>query len=619
VNLKLTFPGAAAGGDLEGRNPSPAKSNFFLGGSARWRSGVPAFGSVRWGGLYPGIALRVRGLDGEMAIAIEAGPGADLRRIRLRVEGADRLVEHADGSLVATTAVGDVALPRFLLNGRTVPIRAAGAPLARAGDGPPRSSPPASTAPGLGYGTYLGAGQDDLAWRVALGRDGSIYVAGQTFSPGFPTTPGAFDTTYNNGQFGGDAFVSRLDPTGATLVYSTFLGGSDTDWAAAVALGPGGVVYVAGYTYARDFPTTPGSYSPAFNGGCCDGFVTELTADGSALVFSTYLGGDSFEDIGGMALGHGGTVFVTGQTLSADFPTTPGAFDRVINNNGLELYTDAWVASLSPDGSRLTYGSFLGGTYNDYGHAVAITSTSDVYVAGQTASLDFPTTVGAVQRQLGGHDDGFVTRLHAGPGGVPFSTYLGGTDEDDVRAMVVGKDGDAYVTGPTASPNFPVTPGSYDPTINSFIFSDAFATRVDATGTSLTYSTFLGGNDSDFGEDLTLAPDGSLWLTGTTYSNNFPHTSNAYDPTLGGPADAFLAGLDPTGSSLVYSSFLGGTARVIDSGFGILRVPGQAAFYVSGETFSTDFPTTPGAYDTTYNGGFDGFLASIGVGGGPPP
>lgn len=461
-------------------------------------------------------------------------------------------------------------------------------------------------------GTYLGGRQDDYAAAVARGQDGSIYVVGQTFSPGFPVTPGAFDTTYNAGRFGGDVFVSELSPDGSKLVWSTFLGGTDTDAPAAIAVGPNGQVYVAGFTYATDFPTTPGSYSPSFNGGCCDGFITELTPDGGGLVFSTFLGGDSVDEIGAMAVGRDGTIHVTGETMSADFPTTANAYDRQINDDGQELSSDAFVAELAPDGTGLAHSTFLGGQYNDWGNAIAVGLHGLEYATGFAQSRDFPTTAGAFQPGFGsGNNDAFVSVVSPTGRRLLWSTYLGGGDDDEGDGLAVGPSGSAYVTGSTSSAAFPVTPGAYDTTINSFVFSDAFAVKLSPDGAAETYGTFTGGVDTDVGSAEAVGSNGSASIVGTTYSGDFPTTPGALSSSMGGPADAFVIRVSPSGSSLSYGTFLGGTAGVIDAGFA-LRSLGPRALDVVGETHSGDFPVTTGAYDTTFNGGFDAFIATIG-------
>ncbi len=618
VSLRLTLVGMGPEASPVGADRRPTEVNYLLGADrSRWRTAVPTFGSVRWPAAYPGVSLALGGEDGRLAIRVDGGGVAGLTRVRIRIEGA-RAVVSADGSLVARTAVGDVELPQVLFDGDgTVPsIRGSTASFAPRSAAVPTGTRPAGAIEPprtrLLLGTFLGGADDDYGSEVATGPDGSIFVAGQTLSNDFPTSPGAFDTSYNSGSFGGDVFVSKLDPTGSTLIYSTFLGGSDTDAVSAIAVGSEGGVVVAGYTYAQDFPTTARAFEPAFGGGCCDGFVTKLNASGRKLVYSTFLGGDSFDQVTGMALGADRSVYVTGETLSADFPTAPSAFDGTINEDGDELYADAFVARLDTKARALLAGSFLGGKYNDAAEAIAVNASGSAYVAGVTQSPNFPTTRKAFDRSFngGGSGDAFVTRIGAGAFGLRFSTFLGGGDDDEARAIAVGANGSVYAVGITSSPDFPVSTGAFDTSLNSFPFSDVFATELDARGRSLSYGTFLGGGDSDIAGDVALGTDGSLTIVGTTYSDDFPTTHGALDRALGGPADVLVSRLDPTGSSLVFSTFLGGTGAVIDSGLSVALV-GPREVYVSGSTHSDDFPTTPGAFDTSFDGGFDAFACLL--------
>jgi len=456
---------------------------------------------------------------------------------------------------------------------------------------------------GLVYSTFLGGSQDDRVSGHAKGADGSGYVTGDTYSPDFPTTIGAFDTSFNGGR---DVFVSRLDPSGSVLDYSTFLGGTEWDIGSSLEVGADGSVYVGGTTYSDDFPTTPTAFDPVFNGGTTDGFLFELNPDGSGLVFSTFLGGsDSAEFLYGLALSGDGTLFATGETCSADFPTTPGAFDT-----SFDACKETFVTALNSSGSALVYSTFLGGTRGAEGYGIALGPDGTAYVTGLTLSNDFPTTAGAFDTTSNGSNDSYVSHFNSDGSALIYSTYVGGGDDDYGQGIVVDQDGDAFLTGWTSSADFPTTPGAYDPTINSFILTDAFATKLDPSGSALVYSTFLGGKSSDLGTAISVEPDGSLDVIGWTGSSNFPTTAQAYQPVLRGAEDAFVARFDPTGGNLPYSTFLGGGNT--DQGYAIAPA-GAGAISVAGITFSRDFPTTPGAYDNTWNGRFDVFLATLQV------
>jgi hypothetical protein len=594
-------------------DPWATRFNYFLGSDpARWRSGVRTYGAVIWRGLYPGISLTLREVHGEPTLVVDAAPGADLTDLRLRVRGAKALRASPDG-VVAETIIGSVSLPAVVQGDGPMVANAHGLDLSFTGRQSPAgstsrpSSSAATAGGGLEYGTFLGASQDDHAADLVVGSDGSRYVAGWTFSPSFPTTPGAFDTTYDDDVgFGGDVYVSKIHPTGSTLVYSTFLGGGSTDTAASLAVGPDGSAYVGGHTASPDFPTTPGAFDTTYDGG--DAFLTKLEPDGAALVYSTLLGGVSGRDsIEALVLAPDETVYAAGQTRSPDFPTTPGAYDQTISS------TDAFVTHLNATGSDLVFSTALGGTHTDIGYGLTLSVDGAAFVTGFAQSRNFPTTPGAFDQTFnGGNDDLFVSELNPAGSALVFSTYLGGSDNDTGTAIKIDSEGNVYVVGHTGSPNYPTTPGAYDPTINSYILTDAFATKLAVDGSMLMYSTFLGGNDSEVWPDLSVDPEGTMTVAGTTLSPNFPTTPGAFDRTLGGSGDVFVSRFNPTGGILLYSSLLGGNSHVYEQG-AVLARAGPGAISVSGFTASPDFPTTADAYDAAFNGGFDAFLVTLRV------
>jgi hypothetical protein len=364
-------------------------------------------------------------------------------------------------------------------------------------------------------------------------------VTGNTNSVDFPTTPGAFDTTYNGFE---DAFVTKLNATGSALVYSTFLGGTGNDLGAGIVAGTRGRAYVTGNTTSVDYPTTRGAFDRTFNGGAFpgDAFVTKLNATGSALVYSTFLGGMNEDEGNGITV-LDRRVYVTGNTQSADYPTTQGAFDTTLDGNG-----DAFVTKLNATGSALAYSTFLGGASFDQGNGIAVLDRR-AYVTGSTFSDDFPTTPGAFDRTFNsgaGASDVFVTKLNATGSALTYSTFLGGTGDDQGNGIAV-LDRRAYVTGLNFSFDFPTTQGAFDTTYNGR--TEAFVTKLNAAGSALDYSTFLGGMNEDEGRGIAVDGEGRAYVTGNTNSSDFPTTPGAFDTTYnGGFSDGFVTKL-PTG------------------------------------------------------------------------
>ncbi len=628
IHLQLAWENARATAALTGFEPQPARLNYLKGAdSAAWVQDVETFAAVRWDGLYPGLSLVVRGGKDGAALIIQARNEAALSAVQLRVVGADGLQQAGDGTWLAQMPSGLVQLPRLLdAQGVPLPLQAQGSTLILlpASTKEPRqvlmpaaaiAPPPRVVSPALTFSTFLGSSSDDSPeGGLAVDNEGNLYVAGITYSPNFPTTPGAFDTSYNHpgpGEFDGDVFLSKFSADGATLLYSTFLGGTDTDIVRDIAVDAAGAVYLGGYTYSPNFPTTPDAYSPTWNGGYGDAYVTKLNPAGSDLLFSTFLGGSVFDKIHALALNAADQVFVTGDTLSPDFPTTDGAFDQVFNTDGFSPYIDAFVAGFQPDGSDLLFSTFLGGQYNDYGYAVAVGRLGAIFIAGETRALDFPTTPQAFDSSFnGGAADGFVTKMNVNGSSLFFSTYLGGSDSDSIEDMALNAAGGVYLIGQTGSTNFPTTPGAFDAVCESCFTPDLFVTRLDLGGRQLVYSTFIGGSEGEYASQIARGAAGIIYGWARSYSPDFPITPDAFDAMLDGSADAVLFRLDMTASALTYSTYLGGSDLVVDTADGMVwrRTSAGDSLYLTGGTYSTDFPVTAGAYDTSYNGGEDVFV-----------
>jgi hypothetical protein len=386
----------------------------------------------------------------------------------------------------------------------------------------------------LVYSTYLGGTQQDLGIGIAVDRSGSAYVVGTTTSPDYPTTENALDQTCCGETW--DGFVTKLNPQGSSLIYSTYLGGSLFDQARGIVVGEDGAAHVVGLTESRDFPTTGGG--DAQIGGNEDAFVTKLSAEGSQMLYSTYLGGSSNEVGFGIALGSSGNAYVAGATSSRDFPTTTGAWDAT--RGGTQ---DAFATRLSPEGS-LVYSTYLGGSLEDEVLGIAVDAAGSAYLTGTTTSADFPTTAGKHDATLDGRFDAFVSKLNSEGTRLSYSTYLGGSFDEFGQSVAVDAQGRAYITGFTDSPDFPTTDDALDSSFNGppgIFEGDAFLTRLSRSGSSLSYSTFLGGTQADHGSGVALDKAGNPYVAGFTRSEDFPVTEGSYDRTHNGGDDAFIS------------------------------------------------------------------------------
>ena len=578
--VRIEFPGANYS-IPEGVGELPGRANFLRGKPEEWVTGVALYGGVVYRNLYPGIDLRYGAGGRSLKSQFEVSPGADPSVI---------LVRYADALDLGLSETGELLIP---LNGQRlreaapdvyqesggqrVPVEGhfvlAGAGTVRLAIGPYDHSLPLIVDPVLSYSTLLGGSSANAANALAVDANGDAYITGFTSSYNFPTvTP---EQNLNAG--GNEVFVAKLNGVGNGLVYSTYIGGSGDDRGYGIAVDATGSAYVTGSTTSHNFPTRSPIQSTMLGGK--NAFVLKLSPAGNALTFSTYLGGSGSDAANGIALDPSGNAYVVGDTTSLNFPAT----GLQKSNKGGQ---DAFVASLSSDGSRLLYSTYLGGSGTDHGAAIAVDSSGGAYVTGSTFSTDFPLA-SALQTANAGGQDAFVARLAPGGGTLTFSTYLGGSggtvgNPEAGQGIAIDASGNAYVAGVTGSANFPVL-NALQPSLDAGL--DAFVAKLSSTGTLL-YSTYLGGSGIDVGNGVAVDSSGRAFVAGYTASTDFP-IQGGMQTANGGDYDAFVAELSPAGNSLVWSTYLGGSAS--DTATAVALDP-AGSLYVAGWTLSANFP-----------------------------
>jgi hypothetical protein len=614
--LRMKLRNANAAARITGLDELAGTSNYFIGNDpAKWRTDVSTYAKVKYEGIYSGIDLVYYGNQRQLEYDFIVAPGADPRRIAFDVSGAKRIRRDAQGELVFKVGEDEIRWHRPVVyqekDGARQEIAAhyaitdtnrVGFELAKYDADRPLYIDP------LIYSTYLGGSNADYGFGIAVDSAGNAYVTGTTDSTDFPTM-----NPLQPANGGYNAFVTKINPAGSALVYSTYLGGNSNDEGQGIAVDSAGNAYVTGLTNSTDFPVTPGAFQTTLAGDS-DAFATKINPSGSALVYSTYLGGSGNDYGQGIAADSAGNAYVTGLTGSTDFPVTLGAFQTTLAGDA-----DAFVTKINPTGSALVYSTYLGGTGIAYGDAIAVDSAGNAYVTGNTDSTNFPITPGALQTVCNGgsgcakYGDAFVTEISPKGTALVYSTYLGGSSYEYGYGIAVDGAGNTYVTGATFSTDFP-TESPLQPTYGGN--GDAFVSKINATGSALVYSTYLGGRRNDYGYGIAVDRGGNAYVTGNTFSMNFPITGGALQKVCNGGTycarygDAFVSKLNPSGSALVASTYLGGSLG--DWGRGI-AVDGSGNAYVTGYTGSTDFPTLNPLQPANGGGGFDAFVTKIHV------
>jgi predicted secreted protein len=652
----------------------PTKVSYFIGNDpSKHRSNLPTYRYVSLGEVWSGIEVKLKATQKTVEKLFYVKPGADPSKIVVEVDGAEGLKLSKDGEIIIQTGLGDLKLSKPSAwqekDGKKLPVEVSykligknrySFVVAKADPSLPIVIDPILAS------TFIGGSGEEVAYSIALYGLGNVYVAGYTTSSDYPTTFGAYDTSHN----GGDVFVSKLSNDLSSLLASTFIGGSDEEIAYSIALDSSGNVYVAGYTESSDYPTTFGAYDTSHNGG--DVFVSKLSNDLSSLLASTFIGGSSYEEAHSIALDSSGNVYVAGFTYSSDYPTTSYAYDTSYNGGDADVFVsklsndlssllastfiggsdeeiaysialdslgnvyvagftyssdypttsyaydtsynggdaDVFVSKLSNDLSNLLASTFIGGSGPEVAYSIALDSSGNVYVTGLTYSSDYPTTSYAYDTSHnGGYADVFVSKLSNNLSSLLASTFIGGSDEEIAYSIALDSSGNVYVAGFTYSSDYPTTSYAYDTSYNGGD-ADVFVSKLSNDLSSLLASTFIGGSDEEIAYSIALDSLGNVYVAGLTYSSDYPTTSGAYDTSHnGGDADVFVSKLSNDLSSLLASTFIGGSDEEIAYS---IALDSSGNVYVTGLTYSSDYPTTSYAYDTSHNGGYaDVFVSKL--------
>jgi hypothetical protein len=670
--VRMRLLGASHRPAVSGMDELPGKANYFIGNDPqKWRTDVPNYRKVRYQGVYPGVDMVYYGNQGQLEYDLIVAPGTDPQTITFGIEAGtspsgsgrerkrsrrqgtstplridsngDLLVQLAGDQVrfrkpvvyqwasdsTAQTPAKEFIDGRFVLKGRNaIGFEIASYDRTRS----------LVIDPILAYSSYIGGSHEEQFFAIAVDSAGAAYVTGFTYSSDFPRVgqiPGACNGTCGNGTKE-DTFITKISPAGDALVYSTYIGGSGSEYGNAIGVDGAGNAYLVGDSTSIDFPLV--NQIPGIcKGSCGHGsnyaiFFTKLNAAGNAIVYSSYMGGSSLQEGYGMTVDAAGNAYLTGFTTSADFPRINQIPGACVGSCGTGADFDMLVAKVNAAGSAVLYSSLIGGSREDRGLGMALDSSGNVYLTGKTISTDYPRVnqiPGACLGACGsGADyDAFVTKINAAGSAIVYSSYLGGSLED-FGYLAVDSSDNVYLTGYTESADFPrlnQIPGACQGTCgNGNGNSHAFATKINSAGDALVYSSLIGGSGND--EAFVIAVDGAgnAYLEGFTNSSNFPKVNQVAGACLGacgtgGNYDGFVTKVDAAGDALLYSTYLGGSADDNHGFFSGMTIDSAGNVYVGGETHSFDFPRVKqiagaclGTCGTSASGG-DAYVTKIAI------
>ena len=641
---------------VEGLDPQPGVANFMVGSDKKaWVSEAPTYGGILYRGLYPGIDLKYEGTEGNLKSTFTVAAGIDPALIQWQYKDSKTVSLDVDGNLLVvlpakksgqadTTLIEHKPIAWQEQNGQRVDVPIQFAVSQKGGirfvfPQGYNTSLPLTIDPVLTYSTYLGADGTDRGKAITTDSDGNAYVTGYSTCGSFPLV----NPIQTGGAGAHDVIISKISADGHTLLFSTCVGGTADEIGFGIALDAQGQITVAGETKSTDFPIVGGIATYGGNTGICtveapcqDNFLLSLNAAGTAIRFSTYLGGNGREEFGGIAVDASGKLVVVGSTTSTNFPTFH-AFDSSYATGGTCTNTspcwDATVTKIDPAGTgtaAILYSTYLGGTTRDRAYGVSLDSTGIAYIIGHSDSDGYPTR-NALQAARKGSYDVVITEIDpslSDDASLLYSTYLGTSSSDSGYAIARDSSGNLYLTGRTSSSRFPLRdPLQYQSHASTNCAGsscfEAFVTKLNISTNTIVYSTYLGGTANEEAYGIALDSYGRAYVTGFTESTDFP-TFDALQSTKGTDgcgaapcADAFLSVLEPNGQSFAYSTYIGGNGEDIANG---LALDTAGNVYVVGQTYSTDFVTTSNAYDlANTNNNTDAFIVKIAALGAPTP
>jgi hypothetical protein len=638
TTMQFRLSGADKNPGVVGEDRRPGKVNYFIGNDpTKWRTNVPTYAKVRYKNIYPGIDLIYYGSGQQLECDFVVSPGANPNRIQFEITGAREIRVDPTGNLLLKTDSGELhfEIPvvyqesngqRVVVDGGYVVNDPTHVSFHLALYDPAR---PLVIDPVLVYSTYLGGSGTDQPAGVAVDSTGSVYIAGSTDSPDFPLA------TLGSLPMGTDhVFVAKLDSSGSNLVYADYIGGSNADFGYALALDSANNVYITGSTTSADFPMVnpfQGTYP-----GSSNGFLTRISPDGSSLLYSTYFGGNGSDLPSSVAIDPAGEMVIAGYTSSTNLPLANAYQSSVSANLGGMYGNYGFLTKFSPDGSSLSYSTYFGGNSNlplncggtpcwippaSFILGMVLDAAGNAYVTGTTNTYNFPVTQGAYQTtdstQPGSATVGFVSKFNVS-GSLQYSTYFFDPSGliTELEALAVDGSGSVYVTGLTiGNGTFPITSTSIcDPIVYGFGCNYAFATKFDAAGATLLYSTYLGPNNDAVPQAIVLDGNNDAYILALTGSGLFS-TVNGIE-TFSNGNDVLLVEIDPTASTQLFATYLGGSGNDQPAPAG-MALDATGNLYITGLTDSSDFPVTQSAFQSVLGGNTDAFILKMGTASAP--